>query len=309
MEWLNYHHLLYFWVVSKEGSVSRAAELLHVTPATVSIQVRELENSLGVKLFRKSGRGLALTETGEAVFHYAKDIFSLGRELIDMVKGRPVGRPLLLRVGVAEVMPKLVAHKLIEPAFHLPEKMRLVCQEGTMAQLVADLSIHKLDVVLSESPLDPTLKVRAFSHLLGESEICFMAVKEIADPLREGFPQSLNRAPMLLPTPNTSLRRSLDLWFQDHQIAPDIRGEFSDSAMMKIVGRSGAGVVVVPETIVEEVQAMFGFETIGKADGVRERYFALSVDRKLKHPGVLAISQGAKPKLRELETSGAKKGA
>lgn len=291
MEWLNYHHLLYFWVVSNEGTVSRAAQVLHVTPATVSIQVRELETSLGVKLFRKSGRGLVLTETGEAVFQYAKDIFALGREMVDMVKGRPVGRPLLFRVGIVEVMPKLVAYKLIEPTFKLQEKMKLVCTEGSMNQLVADLSIHKLDLVLSDSPLDPSLKVRAFSHLLGESAICFMGVKDLADTLKADFPKSLHGAPILLPTTTTNLRRSLDLWFQEKQIVPDIRGEFADSAMMKIAGHAGAGVLVVPEAIQDDVRQMYGVEFIGRADGVRERYYALSVDRKLKHPGVVAISQ------------------
>jgi len=296
MEWLNYHHLLYFWVVSNEGSVSRAAEILHVTPATVSIQVRELENSLGVKLFRKSGRGLALTDTGEAVFQYAKDIFALGREMVDMIKGRPVGRPLLFRVGVVEVMPKLAAYKLIEPTFRLPDKMKLVCIEGSMAQLVADLGIHKLDVVLSDSPLDPNLKVRAFSHLLGESDIGFMGLPSLVEKYREGFPKSLNGAPFLLPTSNTNLRRSIDLWFMERQINPEIRGEFSDSAMMKIAGHSGTGLLLVPETIREDVSKMYGLHWLGRADGVKERYYALSVERKLKHPAVVAISQEHKGK-------------
>lgn len=297
MEWLNYHHLLYFWTVAREGSVRRASELLHVTPSTLSIQIRELEQSLGVRLFRKSGRGLALTETGEEVQRYAGDIFSLGQEMLDMVRGRPVGKPLLFRVGVKDVMPKLVAYRLLEPTLCLPESVRLVCHEGDLDHLVADLAVHKLDAVLSDTPLDPGLKVRAYSHLLGESEVVLLGTRKLVEALRKGYPGSLNEAPFLLPTQNTTLRRTLDLWFQEHQIRPDIRGEFHDSAMLKIAGRAGVGVFAVPQVIQAEVRQMYDVELLGTLAGVHERFYALTIERKLKHPAVVAISLSARRKL------------
>jgi LysR family transcriptional activator of nhaA len=298
VDWLNYHHLLYFWVVAHEGSVSRAGEVLHVTPATVSIQIRELERSLGVQLFRKSGRGLALTDMGEEVYRYANDIFALGRELVDMVKGRPIGRPLLFRVGVKDALSKLVVFKLLEPHFKMTEKARLVVVESDISRLVASLSVHKLDVVLSDTQLDPSFKVRAWSHLLGESPIIVMGAKKLVEKYREGFPGSLNRAPFLFPTEQSVLRRSLDVWFEDNDLAPDIRGEFDDSAMLKIAARAGAGLFAAPAVIRNEIQAMYGVEPLGILPGVQERYYALSVERKLKHPAVVAISESAR-KLKE----------
>jgi LysR family transcriptional regulator, transcriptional activator of nhaA len=187
MDWLNYHHLLYFWTVAHEGSVSRASKIMRVTPATVSIQIRELERSLGVELLQKAGRGVALTETGEAVYRYANDIFATGRELVDMVRGRPLGEPLLFRVGIKDVMPKLVAYKLLEPTLINPEPVRLICYEGDFSKLLADLAVHKLDVVLSDTPLDPHLKVKAFSHLLGESEVVIMGERSLPNDLQKTF--------------------------------------------------------------------------------------------------------------------------
>lgn len=297
MDWLNYHHLLYFWVVAHEGSVSRASEVMHVTPATVSIQIRELEKAFGVRLFRKAGRGLALTEMGEAVYRYASDIFAMGRELTDMVRGRPLGQPLLFRVGIKDVMPKVVAYKLIEPTLNMPEQVRLVCREGDFSGLMADLAVHRLDVVLSDTPIDPSLKVRAFSHLLGESEVVVLGERKLAQRLKEKFPDSLDRAPWLLPTDNNVLRRSLDLWFADHNFHPVIRGEFEDSAMLKIAGKAGVGVFAVAAAIRAEVEAMYGVELIGKIPSIKERYYAISAERKLKHPGVVAISEAARKRL------------
>lgn len=297
MDWLNYHHLQYFWITAREGSVSRAGEIMHVTPATVSIQIRELEKSLGVRLFQKSGRGLALTETGESVYRYAGDIFAAGRELVDMVRGRPLGQPLLFRVGVKDVMPKVVAFKLIEPTLRLAEPLRLVCHEGPFQSLIADLAVHKLDVVLSDTPLDPNLHVRAFSHLLGDSEVVILGTRTLAEKLKDGFPHSLDGAPWLLPTDNNVLRRSLDAWFADHNYRPVIRGEFEDSAMLKIAGRAGVGVFAVASAIRADVQAMYGVEMIGKLPSIKERFYAISAERRLKHPGVVAISEAARKKL------------
>jgi LysR family transcriptional activator of nhaA len=297
MNWLNYHHLQYFWVVSREGSVAKASEMLHVTPATISIQLRELEKSLGVELFRKSGRGLALTEMGSAVMEYAQDIFSTGQELLDMVSGRPVGGPMVLRVGIKDVMPKLVAYRLLEPTLRMSEEVRLSCFEGDIAKLVADLAIHKLDVVLSDTPLDPGMKVRAYSHLLGESDVAIVGTKALAKKVRSGFPGSLDGVPILLPMKNTILRRSLDYWFEDNEVRPKVVGEFDDSAMLKIMGSAGVGVFPVPIAIVKEVEAMYGVELIASLPNVREKFYALSAERKVKHPAVLAIWEVARKKL------------
>jgi len=294
MDWLNYHHLHYFWVVAREGGITIAAKKLHVTPPTLSVQIRDLEKSMGVRLFRKEGRNLALTEMGESVLEYANDIFSAGSELMEMVRGRPTGSPLVFRVGVKDVVPKLVAYKFLEPAMHLEHPTRLVCHEGDMDNLVASLCIHRLDVVLSDTPLNPSMKVRAYSHLLGESTVEIMGTATLTQPLRQGFPGSLDLAPMLLPMNNTVLRRSLDVWFRDHSIRPEIRGEFADSAMLKIAAKSGAGLIAVPSIIATEVQIMYALETLGSIDGIIERFYAISVERKLKHPAVIAISDVAK---------------
>jgi LysR family transcriptional activator of nhaA len=254
--------------------VARASEVLHVTPATISIQLRDLENVLGVELFRKSGRGLALTEMGVAVQAYAQDIFTTGQELLDMVNGRPVGGPMILRVGIKDVMPKLVAHQLLEPTLQMSEDVRLLCYEGDVSKLIADLAIHKLDVVLSDTPIDPTMKVKAYSHLLGESEVVLVGTKSLAKKLRIGFPGSLTGAPLLLPMKNTLLRRSIDYFFEEIDVRPKIVGEFEDSAMLKMMGKAGVG-----------------------AFPVAEKYYALSVERKVKHPAVLAISEVARRNL------------
>lgn len=289
MDWLNYHHLLNFWLVSREGSVQRASEVLHVTPASVSVQVRQLERALGVKLLQKQGRGLVLTEMGRQVADYAGEIFATGRELMELVKGRPVGRPMELRVGIHEVMPKLVAFQLLQPALELTPPIRLVCQEGDMAQLIADLAIHKLDVVLSDTALDPLYKVQAHSHRLGESDVIVVGTRQLAREYRPNFPSSLETAPFLLPTDASVLRRQMDRWLNDLNLTPVIRGEFADSAMMKIAGRCGLGLFAIPTVIEDEVREIYGLERVGIASGIREQFYAVSVARRIKHPGVLAI--------------------
>lgn len=289
MDWLNYHHLLNFWMVAREGSVQRASELLHVTPASVSVQVRQLEKSLGVQLLEKRGRGLVLTEMGKEVLEYAEEIFSTGRELLDMVKGKPIGKPLELRVGIRDVMPKLVAFQLLQPAIAADQSMRLICHEGKMADLVADLAIHKLDVVLSDTALDPLYRVQAHSYKLGSSEVSVVGHADLARKYRSGFPQSLHNAPFLLPTKETVLRRQLERWFSEADIVPTIRGEFADSAMLKIAGRSGLGLFAIPSIVEEEVRRVYGFTSIGRIPNIQEQFFAVSIERRIKHPGVLAI--------------------
>jgi LysR family transcriptional activator of nhaA len=294
MDWLNYHHLLNFWLVAREGSVRRASEVLHVTPASVSIQVRQLESSFGVKLLRREGRGVALTEMGEQVAEYAGEIFAAGRELMEVVRGRPVGKPMELRVGIRDVMPKLVAYQLLQPALEIDQSIRLVCEEGDMAQLISDLAIHKLDVVLSDTALDPLYKVQAHSHRLGESTVVIMGTKHLARQFRRGFPASLDAAPFLLPTEASVLRRQLDRWFSDLNVTPVIRAEFADSAMLKIAGRNGLGLFAVPEIIEADVKQIYGLERVGIAPEIQEQFYAVSVERRIKHPGVLAIRQSAR---------------
>ncbi len=293
MDWLNYHHLLNFWLVAREGSVQKASEALHVTPASVSIQVRQLEKALGVKLFRKQGRGLILTDMGEQVADYASDIFATGRELMEMIKGRPAGRPMELRVGIRDVMPKLVAFQLLQPALQLNQPIRLVCQEGDMGQLVSDLAIHKLDLVLSDTALDPLYKVQAFSHRLGESNVVIVGTADLVEKYGANFPDSLDGAPFLLPTDTSVLRRAMDQWFSDRHLTPLIQAEFADSAMLKIAGRHGMGLFAIPECILADVSHIYGLQSVGTVEGVREQFYAVSVDRKVRHPAVAAIRSAA----------------
>jgi LysR family transcriptional regulator, transcriptional activator of nhaA len=297
MEWLNYHHLLYFWTVARIGSVSRASEELRLTQATVSAQLKSLEQSLGEKLFRKSGRHLVLTDTGKIVFRYAEEIFSLGQELIGTLKGRPAGRLARVTVGVADVMAKLVVYKLIEPALKLKDPYRLVCKEGTNSELLAALAVHDIDVMLSDGPIDPAINVKAFSHLLGECGVILFGAPRLAAKYRAAFPRSLDGAPFLLPTSNTTARRSLDQWFESENIRPTIVAEFEDSALLKVFGQRGLGLFVAPSVISAEVQRQYDVKIVGRMENVTERFYAISLDRKLKHPAVVAISDAARARL------------
>ena len=294
MNWLNYHHLLYFHTVAREGSVVRAAQLLHLTQPTVSGQIKTLEDALGERLFDRVGRRLVLTDVGRLVYRYAEEIFSLGRELMDVLNDRPSGRPFRLVVGVADVMPKLIVQLLLEPALALPEGVHLVCREDKTDRLLAALALHELDVVLSDSPMAPGLGVKAFSHLLGESGVTFLARKPLAGKLARQFPASLDQAPMLLPTENTALRRSLDAWFDAQGITPRVGAEFEDSALLKVFGERGLGVFPVPSVVEAEVCRQHGVAVVGRATGLVERFYAISLEKKLKHPAVVAISDGAR---------------
>lgn len=297
MEWLNYHHLLYFWNVVRAGSVQKASEQLRVSPPAISAQVKVLEDQLGEKLLARSGRRLVLTEMGRTVFSYAEDIFALGRELMDVVKNRPIGRPLRLDVGVVDVMPKVVVQTLLEPALHLREAVRIVCREASSDQLLGRLATHELDVVLSDSPVDPSLKIRAYSHLLGECGVIFVGGQKTAPRYRRGFPQSLNGAPMFLPTDNTALRRNLDFWFESNGIRPVIIGEFEDYALLRAFGESGAGVFPLPSVVAPQIRSQKALRTIGTTGEVRTQFYAISAERKLQHPAVVAIRNAARQEL------------
>lgn len=296
MEWLNYHHLRYFWAVAREGTVASAAALLRRSQPTISAQIHELEESLGEKLFMRAGRRLLLTDMGRQVFRYAEDIYSLGKELMDSVKGRPTGRPLRLVVGISDALPKLMARRLLEPALRLPEPVRLVCVEDRPERLLADLALHELDVVLSDSPATPNVNVRVFNHLLGECGVTFFGARRHA-ALRRGFPRSLNGAPLLVPTKNTTLRRNLDEWFEALDVRPLIVGEFQDSALLKVFGQTGEGVFAAPSAIEREVTKQFRTPVIGRTKKLRERFYAISVERKIQHPAVVAISEAARGKI------------
>ncbi|WP_455371020.1 transcriptional activator NhaR [Petrachloros mirabilis] len=293
MEWLNYHHLLYFWTVAREGSVSRAASKLRLAQPTVSGQVRALEEALGEKLFVRQGRSLALTEVGKVAFRYADEMFSIGQDLLNAVKGRPTGRPLKLNVGVAEVVPKLLAHKLLEPALRMDHLVNLVCREGKTRTLLTELANHELDVVLSDTPVPPTVKVQAHSHLLVDSSTVMFATRAIARRMRGRFPAALSGLPMLLPTRNTTLRRALDDWFAARRVIPSIVGEFEDSATMKAFGQAGHGVFPGAAVMSQEIVRQYRVQIVGRMEDVRQRFYGLTVERRLRHPAVIAISQSA----------------
>jgi LysR family transcriptional activator of nhaA len=294
MEWLNYHHLLYFWEAVRQGGVTAASKRLQLAQPTISAQIRALENQLGEKLFRRVGRRLELTEMGEVVFRYAEEIFGLGQELMDAVRGRPIGRPARLVIGIADVVPTLLAFRVLKPALALAEPVRIVCREGKPEQLLGELVTHHLDVVLTDSPIGGAAHVRAFNHLLGECGVTFVAAPRLAARYRHGFPRSLEGAPMLLPTDNTALRRSLEQWFSTEQIRPVVAGEFEDSALMKAFGQHGMGVLPTPETVEAEICRQYSVRVVGRLQDVRERFYAISIERKIRHPAVTAIADAAR---------------
>lgn len=294
MQWLNYQHLHYFWLAAREGGISRAARQLRLTHTTVSEQIRSLEQSLGEPLFKKAGRGVVLTEMGTLVYGYAEEIFSLGRELMETVQGRPTGRPKRLVVGIAEVVPKLIAKRILEPALTDPEQVKLVCREDKLERLLSSLATHEVDVVISDSPLAAGASIKAFNHLLGECGTSIMAQKNLASRFRKEFPASLDQAPFLLPTDNTALRRSLDQWFQSEGLRPKIQAEFDDSALLLVFGQDGLGLVPAPTAIEDSVADQYELQLVGRIDAVRERFYAISVERKIRHPAVLTICQAAR---------------
>lgn len=295
MDWLNYHHLLYFWTVVHEGGVSRAAEKLHLAQPTVSAQVKLLEEMVGDKLFERQGRRLVLTDVGRLVYRYADEIFGIGRELLQTLKGRPAsGRPLPLTVGVSNAVPKLIVHRLLQPAVSGEQAVHLVCREDATETLLAELATHSLDVVIADVPAPPHVRVKVFNHLLGESDVTFFAAPPLIGKLRKRFPRSLNGAPVLLPTPQTALRRGLNQWLEAEDLHPRVVAEFDDSALMKAFGHVGTAAFPAPTAIAAEVIRQYRVQPIGRVKAVRERYYAISAERRVKHPGVLAITNTAK---------------
>jgi LysR family transcriptional activator of nhaA len=297
MERLNYQHLFYFWNVAREESITRACEKLHLAQPTISAQLAVFEQTVGQKLFHKSGRKLLLTDTGRVVYHYAEEIFALGRELNNTLKGRPTGAGLRLVVGISDALPKLAVYGLIEPAFKIPEPVQVICYEDKADRLLSEMSLHSVDLVLSDAPLTPSSGTKAFTHLLRESSITVFGTPRLATIYRQDFPRSLTGAPFLLPTANTALRRSLDQWFDSEGISPNIRAEIEDSALIKTFGSGGIGLFVAPTSVGAEVERQYAVEAIGRIDVVHERFYAITMRRKLKHPGVTAILENARENL------------
>ena len=294
MQWLNYHHLHYFWTTAKEGGIARASAKLHLSQPTISAQIKRLEEMLGVKLFQRQGRSLALTDTGRVVFHYADEIFGAGRDLLDAVKYGQTGRALPLTVGVANAVPKLVAYRLLRPLLQTATPPRLVCKEDNTEQLLTDLATHAIDVVLSDVPAPPHVRVKVFNHALGKSDTGFFAHADIVKQIKRRFPQSLDRHKMVLPTRNTALRRDLDAWFGTLGVDPDILAEFEDPALMKVVGAESGAIFPAPLAIADDVCRVYHVKLVGHTDAVKERYYAISAERRLTHPGVLAITSVAR---------------
>ena len=294
MKNINLKHLRYFWAVAANGSIASASEILHLTPQTISGQLSELEYQIGTKLFQKAGRNLTLTDAGRMVFNYAEEIFRLSTELEEVLDGRDPNAQLTLNVGIAMVVPKLLAYRVLVPALNLEEPVRLVCTEAPFVDLLADLSVHKLDLILADSPFSPGLNIRAYNHLLGESGITFFASEPEDRLYRDAFPQSLDGAPMLMPTSSCALRRSLELWFERIDVRPTVVAEFEDRALMKAFGEAATGIFTTPTAVEEDVLDKYAVTVIGRSEEVKERFYAISAERKIKHPAISAITEAAR---------------
>ncbi|NUU03100.1 transcriptional activator NhaR [Herbaspirillum robiniae] len=294
---LNYKHLHYFWTVAKSGGVARASERLHLTAQTISGQIALFEESLGYKLFNRVGRRLELNDEGRMVFDYADRIFTIGEELEEALRFRPGGRALQLRVGVADAVPKAIAYLLLESALAMEEPIRIVCREGKLDALLGELAIHRLDIVIADSPMPANIDVRGFHHLLGECDTSFFATPDLAKRYKKGFPASLDGAPFLMPGEDAAVRPRLLRWFEKEKVRPQIAGEFDDGALLLAFGDAGAGIFAAPAAIAAQVRRQYGLVEIGRTDAVREQFYAISVERRLTHPAVLAIQSSARDSL------------
>jgi len=297
MEWLNYHHLYYFWTVVQEGGITAASKRLHLVPSTISAQITTLEETLEVKLLQRVGRNIEPTEMGLLVFQYADEIFSMGKELMNTVRGHTVIGRIPLRVGVVDALPKTIVRDLLDPVFKMEEPIRLVCCENKKEALLAKLALHELDIVLSDSPIGAGLSIKAFNHSLGECGLTFFAVDELSKPLQQNFPDSLDGMPMLLPLQSSTLRVDLDLWFESLQIVPQIVGEFDDAALLKAFGQKGDGIFMAPTVIEDEVQRQYEVSIVGRTEKIQYRFYAISIEKIITHPAVLTISTAARHSL------------
>jgi LysR family transcriptional activator of nhaA len=297
LDWLNYHHLLYFWTVAREGGLAPAGKVLRLSQSALSAQIKRLEESLGHDLFHRRGRKLEMTETGRVVFKYADEIFGLGRELLDAVSGRPQARSLRLVVGISDVIPKLLVRRLLSPAYRSEKRLLLSCHEDRFDRLLGALAAQEIDVMIADAPVPPDSPVQAFNHLLGESSVSLLAPPALAPALLRNFPASLTGAPVLMPLVGCALRRNLDAWFAHHQLQPEIVAEAEDSALLKAFAADGMGAMFVPTVIARTVSNRYELELIGELTDVRERYYAISAERRLVHPAVIAIRTTARDDL------------
>lgn len=294
---LNYKHLHYFWVVAKAGGISRAGERLHLTAQTISGQISLFEDTLGYRLFNRVGRKLELNDAGRTVFTYADQIFTLGQELEEVMRFRPGGQPLQFRVGVADAVPKTIAYLLLETALKLPDPVRIVCREGKLNSLLGDLAIHRLDIVIADSPMPANIDVRGYSHLLGECGTSFFATPALAKAYKKNFPQSLDGAPFLMPGEDAAVRPKLLRWFEKEKIRPQIAGEFDDGALLNAFGEAGTGIFAAPSAVAAQLKQQLGVTQIGQTEQIVEQFYAISVERRLTHPAVLAIQSAARESL------------
>jgi LysR family transcriptional activator of nhaA len=294
---INLKHLRYFWAVASHGSITKASQALHLTPQTISGQLRDLEESIGEKLFGREGRNLVLTETGRMVFSYADEMFQLGIELQDVLDGQTFGIKVTVKFGVAMIVPKLLAYRVLEPVLQMNESTNLICHEAPLVDLLADMSIHKLDAVLSDCPINPSLNIRAYNHPLGGSGITFFSVPEHAKKLKKNFPENLHDFPFLMPSKSSSLRMNLENWFDQHAIKPRVVAEFEDRALMKAFGERGTGVFTSPQTMEEDVLEKYGVRVIGRTDEIQENFYLISPERHIRNPAVTAITEAARANL------------
>ncbi len=298
VDFLNFQHLYYFWIVAREGGISCASKVLDLSPSTISAQIGQLEKALQVKLFRRVGRNIRLTDVGQIAFRYAGQIFGLGRELTHALEGWDTEGPFSLQVGIADAVPKLVATKLLQPAFAVSSEIRLTCREGRPELLLAELALHRLDLILLDAPADPGSTIRAFSRLLQECAIAIFGTPDLIRQHGQGFPESLEGAPILLPTPDSSIRRSFARWSESRGLQPRVVGEFEDGALMKAFGEIGAGLFPAPIMIAEGLKRQHGVKCLGSLEGTHASYYAVTVERQLEHPAVRAIcdpAHGAEP--------------
>lgn len=299
MDWINYHHLYYFWLTVKLGTISAAAEALHLTRPTVAAQIKELEKSVGQTLLEKQGRRLVLTEFGTHVHRYADEIYSIGNELREFVKAGHGKNRKRFVVGLSDVVPKHIAFELLKPALHMKQRPRTVCREGKTNQLIADLALHKLDLVISDAPASPTLDFKVYNHKLGECGLSMLASPNLAKKHRKQFPHSLTNAPCLLPTDHTAVRRALDVWLDDNSIFPEIVAEFEDSALLKVFGQAGEGIFPVPSAIEGLIKKQYGVHLVGRIPEVRDKFYALTAEKRVQHAATLLVVKQARNKLFE----------
>ena len=293
MQNLNYKHLHYFWVVTRSGGVAKAGERLHVTPQSISGQIKLLELAIGATLWRRAGRKLELTDTGHLVFDYADRLFAVGEELMEALRERPGHGTQTFRVGVTGAVVKVVAYRLIEPVLKLPNSPRLACREGRFSELLSLLAVHQLDLVISDRPMHASMNVRGFSHRLASGGVTFLATEPLATALRTGFPQSLEQAPMLLPGGDSALRARLLDWFDRLRVRPKVVGDFDDTAVMKAFGQAGAGVFPMPTMVAAETAAQYHVMPVGQTNEVLHEVYGISTERRTTNPTVIAIREAA----------------